>query len=344
MPKKSMRDIPAVAQDELRERVINAIGEGMTQAQASRAFGIADRSIRRWMACLKRTGANCYVPTLRGRRAGQGGKLTERQARRIKALVVGKMPDQLKLPYYLWTREAVGRLVRREYAITLSPATVGNYLKSWGLTPQKPVRRAYERDDAQIAQWLDEQYPRIHKQAKRDKALIYWGDESGLRSDDVRGRSFAPKGKTPEIRTTGKRFGVNMISALSNQGGLAFQVFAGRFVTQGVIGFLERLLKHARGRKIVLIVDGHPVHKARAVRLWLDEHAASIEMHLLPGYAPELNPDELLNHDVKQGMSKSRPRDQADMKVALRSWLHRRQKQPTVIRNFFDAEHVRYAA
>lgn len=344
MAKKSMREIPAAAQNELRDRALAAIHEGMTQAQASRVFGMCDRTIRRWVARLKREGTTQYEPAVRGRRPGQAGKLTEKQAQHIKRLVVGKMPDQLKLPFYLWTREAVGRLIEREYGVMLSRASIGNYLKAWGLTPQRPVRRAYERDDAQIARWLDEQYPQIARRAKRNKALIYWGDESGLRSDDVRGRSYALKGRTPQVRGTGKRFGVNMISALSNRGGLAFQVFEGRFVVPVFIGFMERLLKHAKGRKVVLIVDGHPVHKAKAVKRWLDEHAASIQLHLLPGYAPELNPDELLNHDVKLALGKSRPRNREDMKAATRAWLHRRQKQPDVIRNFFNAEHVRYAA
>jgi transposase len=151
-------------------------------------------------------------------------------------------------------------------------------------------------------------------------------------------------GKTPEVRATGQRFGCNMISALSNQGALAFQVFTGGFVASVFIGFLERLLKHARGRKVVLIVDGHPVHKAKVVARWLNEHGDRIVMHLLPGYAPELNPDELLNHDVKQGLGKVRPRNRDELKSALRAWLHRRQKQPDVVRAFFEAEHVRYAA
>ena len=138
-----------------------------------------------------------------------------------------------------------------------------------------------------------------------------------------------------------------MISALTNHGALAFQVFSGRFVTTVFIEFLERLLKHAGQRKVVLIVDGHPVHKvhkvhkANAVQAWLEEHASRIRMFLLPGYAPELNPDELLNHDVKQAVGKARPRDRDSLKCAVRSWLHRRQKQPAVIRNFFEAKHVR---
>lgn len=164
------------------------------------------------------------------------------------------------------------------------------------------------------------------------------------RSDDVRGRSYALRGRTPQVRSTGQRFGCNMISALTNRGALAFRVFTGRFVTAVFIDFLERLLKQAGRGKVFLIVDGHPVHKAKAVRAWLDEHAERIRMFLLPGYAPELNPDELLNHDVKQAVGKTRPRDRDALKSALRSWLHRRQKQPHVIRNFFHAEHVRYAA
>lgn len=344
MLKKSMRTIPEAAQNELRERVINALNGGMSQAQASRVFGVTDRSIRRWVAQMRREGTQTITAKRRGRRVGQAAKLTQRQEQRIRALVVGKMPDQLKLPFYLWTRQAVGELVQRQYGVKLAPSTIGNYLKRWGLTPQRPVRRAYERDDERIAAWVQEQYPQIAKQAKRDKAVIYWGDECGVRSDDVRGRSFSPKGKTPEVRATGQRFGCNMISALSNRGALAFQVFSGGFVTDIFIGFLERLLKHARKRKVVLIVDGHPVHKAKVVRQWLHEHREHIVMHLLPGYAPELNPDELLNHDVKQGLSKVRPRSRDELKSALRAWLHRRQKQPEVVRSFFNGEHVRYAA
>ncbi len=344
MTNKSMKRIPAVAQNEVRDRVLSAIAGGMTQAQAARAFGVADRSIRRWIAHCKQHESSTYTPAVRGRKAAQGGKLTAKQAEKIKAIVIGKMPDQIKLPFYLWTRAAVAALIERQYKVTMSAASIGNYLRRWGMTAQKPVRRAYERDDAKIAAWLNKEYPQIHKKAKRDKAVIYWADESGLRSDDVRGRSFSPKGKTPEIRATGKRFGVNMISALSNQGSLAFQVFEGRFTSQTFIGFMARLIKHARGKKVVLIVDGHPVHRSRAVSQWLQTHSSDIQMHFLPGYAPELNPDELLNHDVKLGMSKSRPTNRHEMKAALRSHLHRRQKQPEVIRNFFKAQHVRYAA
>jgi transposase len=339
-----MKRMDANSQAQLRLRVVGAVLAGMSQSKASEVFGVGLRSVNRWMARASTGGLEAVARKPRGRRTGEAGKLTASQAARVKKLIVGRMPEQLKLPFYLWTREAVRWLIKREYGVKLSLSSIGNYLKGWGMRPQKPVRRAYERDDSQIARWLEEQYPRIAREARRDRAVIYWGDESGFRSDDVRGRSYGLRGRTPEVRATGARFSCNMISALTNRGALAFRVFSGRFVTVVFIDFLERLLKHAGRRNVVLIVDGHPVHKAKVVRAWLKEHAHRIRMFLLPGYAPELNPDELLNHDVKQAVGKTRPRDRDDLKSAVRSWLHRRQKQPEVVRNFFAAEHVRYAA
>ena len=339
-----MRHIPAEAQDEIRRRAIEALNNGFKQVEVSRLMSVPERTIRRWVAQMRSAGVTSLEPKRRGRRAGEASALGVRQMKRIETMVLGKMPDQLRLPFYLWTREAVGDLIAREYGVSLCPASIGNYLKRWGMSPQKPVRRAYERNDEAIDRWLETDYPAIAAKAKLQRALIYWADECGVRSDDVRGRSFALKGQTPEIRTTGQRFGCNMISALSNRGTLAFQVFEGRFVTATFIDFLQRLVKHGKGRKIALIVDGHPVHKAALVKLWLAEQKGAIMLHFLPGYAPELNPDELLNHDLKLGLAKRRPRNRAELKSAVRSHLHKRQKQPQVVRNFFKAKHVRYAA
>ena len=344
MASNSMRHIPADAQDEIRRRAIVALNNGFRQVEVSRLMSVPERTIRRWVALMRSEGVERLEPKRRGRKAGEASALGPRQMKRIETLVVGKMPDQLRLPFYLWTREAVGALIEREYGLTLTPASIGNYLKRWGMSPQKPVRRAYERNDEAITRWLETDYPAIAANAKRQRALIYWADECGVRSDDVRGRSFALKGQTPEIRTTGQRFGCNMISALSNRGALAFQVFEGRFVTQTFIDFLQRLVKHGKGRKIALIVDGHPVHRAVLVRLWIAEQGGAITLHFLPGYAPELNPDELLNHDLKLGLAKHRPRNRAELKSAVRSHLHKRQRQPQVVKNFFKAKHVQYAA
>jgi len=339
-----MKNMGASAQAELRLRVVNAIIEGMSQSEAARTFKVGLRSVNRWMAGVAASGTRAVAAKLRGRRAGEAGKLNMRQAVRIKRLIVGKLPDQLRLPFYLWTREAVRSLIEREYGIRLSLSTVGNYLKAWDMTPQRPVRRAYERNEAAISRWVAEDYPLIAQEAKRERATIYWGDEAGFRSDDVRGRSFSPRGQTPEVAATGKRFGCNMISALTNRGALSFMVFAGRFVTATFLAFLERLIKQANGRKVYLIVDGHPVHKAKAVKGFVAANERRIRLIFLPGYAPELNPDELVNHDVKQAVGKRRPRDQQELKTAVRGWLRRRQKQPHVVRNFFNHRHVRYAA
>ena len=341
---KSMKNIPAEAQDEIRRRAIQALNNGVTQAEVARVMSLPDRTIRRWVAQMRREGTTTIEPKRRGRTAGKAAALNVRQMKRIETMVIGKMPDQLRLPFYLWTREAVGALIEREYGIGLSATSIGNYLERWGMSPQKPVRRAYERNDEKIANWLQTDYPAIAADAKRRRALIYWADECGVRSDDVRGRSFAPKGRTPQIRSTGQRFGCNMISAVNNRGALAFQVFEGRFVTQTFIDFLQRLLKHGKGKKIILIVDGHPVHKATTVKRWIADQADAITLHFLPGYAPELNPDELLNHDLKLGLAKRRPKNRHELKLAVRSHLHKRQKQPNVIKRFFHAKHVRYAA
>ncbi len=339
-----MRNTPAAAQSELRDRILLAIRSGMQQADAARNFGVADRSIRRWISNIRAHCSEQYVQGVRGRPPTVGAKLDAKQAAKVKKAVIGKLPDQLKLPFYLWTRHAVGMLIERQTGVKVSLATVGNYLAAWGLTPQKPVRRAYERDDAQIAQWLQTDYPQIAAQAKKDKAAIYWADQSGLRSDDVRGRSFALKGQTPEIHATGKRFGLNMMSALSNRGQLVFQIFQKRFVSELFIDFARRLIKQAKGKKVVLIVDRHAVHTSKIVARWVQTKAAVLSMHFLPRYAPELNPDELLNNDVKWHIGNVRPENVAQLDQELSSHLHRRQKQPQVIRNFFQGKHVRYAA
>ncbi len=206
------------------------------------------------------------------------------------------------------------------------------------------MRRAYERSDAAIARWLRTEYPAIARDAKREKAVIYWGDEMGLRSDHVAGMSYAPTSQTPMLGATGQRFGSNMISAITNRGHLAFMVFHGKFDGQLFMQFMRRLLQQAAG-KLHLIVDGHPVHRSVVVRDFVAANEARLRLIRLLGYCPELNPDELLNQDVKaNGLGKSRPPNRAELMTGVRSHRPRRQKQPHVIRNLFQEKHVRYAA
>lgn len=338
------RTLTPSAQAHIRRLAVKAVRAGLRQIVAAKTYGVSLRAVNKWVAIDKVGGLRALKPKRRGRRLGQGGRLRVAQAQRIRGLIVGKMPDQLKLPFYLWTRAAVARLIAREYGIAVSLVTVGRYLRAWGLSPQKPVRRAYERNDAAIARWLKQEYPAIARQARRDKAAIYWGDEMGLRSDHVTGTSYALVGQTPVIRATGQRFGCNMISAITNKGALAFMVFEGKFKAPVFVAFLQRLLNQIAG-KIYLIVDGHPVHKSGKATRFATTHSSRLRLIRMPGYCPELNPDELLNQDVKtNGLGKSRPTNRTELIAIVRSHLYRRQKQPQVITNLFREKHVRYAA
>ena len=259
-------------------------------------------------------------------------------------MITDRHPEQLKLPFALWTREAVQQLIARECGVAVSIWTVGRYLSDWGFTPQKPARRAWERDPRAVSRWLKTDYPAIRAAAKRENAEIYWGDEMGLRSDHAAGRSFAPRGRTPVIPRSGNRFGCNMISAITNRGKLYFSVFRGHFTARVFIDFLKRLVRQV-GRLLYLIVDGHPVHRSAAVRHWLARNPQRIRLFQLPPYSPELNPDEYLNQDVKSNaVGRQRPRDVHDMIDTVRSYLRGTQRQPQLVARYFHAQSVRYAA
>jgi len=340
------RRLAPEAQEDLRRRVVYAVREdGMGKSRAARTFGVSRQSIDNWLGLVEEHGP---VRGLAARKRGPKPRprLGEEREREAVRLIRGDCPDQLLLPFALWTREAVAALLAKRFGLSVSRWTAGRYLRRWGLTPQRPARRAYERDPAAVKAWLAEEYPAVRARAKAENALVLWGDEMGLRSDDPVGRTWSPRGKTPVVPASGKRFGCNTISALSNLGRLWFMVFAGRFTSAVFVTFLARLLRAVPDRKLVLIVDSHPAHKSAQVRRWLASEAAAgrMEVVFLPGYSPELNPDELLNQDTKQAMKKCRAADQREMIDRVRGHLHRRQKQPQVVRRFFDEEHVRYAA
>ncbi len=341
--KTDARKLDAATQTHLRRSVVQSVRDGMSQTGAAQVFGVSLRAANKWVALDKCGGPRALKLKRRGRRVGEG-RLNPARAKRIRQLIIDALPDQLKLPFYLWTRAAVATLIQREYEISVSLTSVGRYLKAWGMSPQKPVRRAYERNDAAIARWLRQEYPAIARQAKREKAAIYWGDEMGLRSDHVSATSYALLGHTPLVRATGQRFGCNMISAITNRGHLAFMVFHGKFDGRLFVEFMRRLLQQAAGT-VYLIVDGHPVHRSSVAKDFVEANSERLRLIRLPGYCPELNPDELLNQDVKtNALGKSRPSNRAEMMSGVRSHLHHRQRQPQIIRNLFQEKHVRYAA
>lgn len=320
------------------------VGEGRSKAEVARLLAVSREAVSRWASAHRAGGDRALERQRRGRRPGHT-KLTEAQQAKIAKLIVGNNPDQLKLPGFLWTRALVRDLIRQRFGVELGEDTVGRYLRAWGFSPQKPMRRAYEQSDEAVRQWLEQRYPEIEKRARRERAEILWADESGLRSDHAAGRTWAPAGQTPVTRGTGKRFGANMIAAISNTGTLRFRVFDGRFSGPLFLDFIKRLVRDNQGRKIMLIVDGHPAHRARVVRDWVAAHPELIELHFLPGYSPELNPAECLNQDVKtNALGKRRPLDVTELKADIRRFLHSRQRRPAKVARYFHERHVRYAA
>ncbi len=341
MNKRDARFLSPHAQEDLRRRVVAAVRGGMYQAEAARTFGVSRQSVNNWIKRVRSGGLRCLRSGRRGRPPVQ--RLAPHQAATVVRLISDRCPDQLKLPFALWTREALAELLARRFGVKVSVWTAGRYLRRWGFTPQKPVRRAYEKDPEAVRQWLREKYPAIRARAKREGAEIHWGDEMGLRSDHQAGRSWSRRGQTPVIPGTGKRFGCNMISTITNRGRLYFMVFKERFNAGVFIRFLKRLLRQV-GRKVVLIVDEHPGHKAHETTRWLKVHGKKIQLYFLPPYSPELNPDELLNQDVKtNAVGRRRAIDQADLMSNVRGYLRSTQKMPHVVRSYFQEEHVRYA-
>lgn len=339
------RKLSPEAQEELRRRAVRAVTEkGLSQSEAARLLGVSRQSLNGWLRTYRERGEAGLASAKRGRRPGEQQALRPWQQAQIAKAVQEKNPDQLKLPFFLWTREAVRELIERRFRIRLSLVAVGNYLRRWGFSPQKPLRRAFEQDPAAVRRWLAEEYPEIAKRARREGAEILWGDETGLRSDHAAGRSYGKRGSTPVVPGTGRRFSASVVSAISNRGRLHFRVFSGRFDGRLFIDFLRRLCRQL-GHKLYLIVDGHPVHRSRTVKDWLARHDDRIALFYLPPYSPELNPDELLNQDLKtNALGRRRPRDQHELVSDTRSYLRRRQRQPELVSRYFHEPHVRYAA
>ena len=323
-------------------RAVEAVRQGMGPTQVGKLFGVSRAAVHNWINRQRSGGKRALKARRRGR--PKEPRLSRQEAALVVRTIVGKCPDQMYLPFALWTREAVGQLLERDFAVSVSVWTVGRYLRSWGMTPQKPLRRAYEQDPVAVRRWLSEEYPAIAARAKRERAEIHWGDEMGLRSDHQTGTSWGRKGQTPVIAGTGKRFRCNMISTVTNRGRLAFMIFAERFNATVFLRFLKRLIRLVK-RKIFLILDSHSVHLSAQANRWLARHRRQIELFFLPTYSPALNPDELLNQDVKSNaLGRRRPKDLAEMTSNLRTYLRSTQHRPDIVKSYFQETHVRYAA
>ena len=344
MKLRDFRNLSKVEQAEVRRRAVLAcLSKPRSVVHVAREYKVSRQSLAGWVRGYKAGGEKVLRRDLRGAKKWQNASLNPWQAAAIKRAITNKTPDQFDMPFMLWNREAVGDLIQKRYGIKLGLSTISLYLERWGMTAQKPKLKCYRQQPEVVQRWLDEEYPKIKARALREGAEIHWGDETHVSSADQVGRGFSPRGKTPEVKAS-SRFGVNMISTVSNLGHTRFMCFSGSMNSVRFIEFLTRLIKK-QVRKIYLILDNMRVHHSRKVIAWAEKHKDKITLFFLPPYAPEHNPDEYLNNTIKNRL-KNHPKAQnvETLRKALVSEMKSLQNTPKIIQNLFQHEKVKYAA
>ena len=335
------RRLSGSAQEALRRRGAQLLADGWTHLEVAAALGVAPRTVGKWSARLRVGGTAGLAERRRGRRPGDQMAITEAQQEQVVRAMVGRNPDQLELGEgKLWSRAAVRALIFKLTGVNLTRQTVGRYLRAWGWTRKKPTKRWREQNAQRVQAWLDEEYPKIQARARKEGAKILWADEMGLRAGQTAGTSYAPVGERAVVAVTGKRFAINVISAIGNDGTLLFDVFEGYGDEITFMDFCDKLISHHPDRKVFLIVDNAKLHKSIAVRAWQEDHP-ELELFYLPPYAPEHNPDEYLNNDVHAHVARQRPDTTAELLEMTAAYLRTRTVE--IVRRYFMAPLVRYA-
>jgi transposase len=341
MKKNDARRLDHKTLTELRKRAVSSVQEGQSPEIVAKAMGINRVTIYGWLSRYRSGGWSALDARKRG---GRTPKLDAKALQWIYTTVVDKNPLQLKFTFALWTSKMVGQLIYKRFGVRLSKTSVCRLLAQLGLTPQRPIWRAYQQRPEAVQRWLNEEYPKIKKMAQRMKAQIFFGDEAGVRSDHHAGTTWGVKGKTPIVSSTGARFGLNMISAVSAQGEFRFMVVKGRVGARQFIDFIKRLI-HGSRRKVFLIVDGHPAHKARSVVRFTKAIKDRFCLFFLPPYSPELNPDECVWNDVKNNaIGRQVITNPEQLHDAVIRHLRFIQKTQDRVRAYFNNETTRYAA
>ena len=338
MKENDARKLDRQSQETLRIRGVKAIRSGAQPKEVAKLLGVAQRTVDDWMARY----ANGGWDNLKRRKApGRPPILKTHQLKWIYETVT-KDPQQLQFPFALWTRRRVQEAIKLKYGTEVSITTVGRVMSRLGLTCQKPLRKAYEQNPSLVRKWQKKEFPNIKKLAKREGAQIYFGDESGLRSDYHSGTTWAPKGRTPVVRSTGRRFSLNMISAISSKGGMRFMTVRGGVTGKVFILFLKRLILDVKG-PVYLVVDGHPAHKSKRAREFVESTEGMLKLFYLPPYAPDLNPDELVwNHLKCHYIGKLCIRTGEELQKQTTHYLKSLQRKPDIIRGFFLKPSLRY--
>ena len=317
---------------------VKRVLSGESQAAVARSIDVHVQTVCKWMSRYRREGEEGLASTTA---SGRPRTLTETHVEKLRRVIVGKNPRQLNFGPALWTLPIIAEVIERMFGVVLHATTVGRLLHRIGITPQKPIRRAFQRDDEECLYWMGEEFPKIVRAARRRQATLLFLDETGVHEDASVGRTWGEMGRTPEVRVSGMRRRVNVISALSPRGQLWFRCFNGTMNAAKFISFLEALLEDFT-KPIELVLDRHPAHRAASVRRFLKEHHRRIRVHYLPGYAPDLNPDEHVWSKLK-GMFRADPlRFEEDFNTAVLTTMESIRADKALVRRFFDHPEVAY--
>ena len=326
---------------ELRKRAVSRVQEGESPEAVIRAMGFCRASIYNWLAMYRAGGWDALDARKRG---GRPRKVSARMIAWVYRVVTGGDPRQYKFPFALWTRNAIAILLYRRYGVRLSANSVGRLLAHLGITPQKPLWRAYQQDPERVRQWIQAEYPAIARQAQQERAEIWFGDESGVRSDYHAGTTWAARGKTPVVRTTGARYRLNMLSAVNRRGKMRFMIEAKGLNADVMCRFLDRLMAGQK-RRVFLILDGHPIHKSARLARKVTGFDGRLRLFLLPPYSPELNPDEGVWREVKgHRLGRAGIFAFADLKSKALGALRHLARRPDKVRALFRTHTTIYAA
>ncbi len=325
--------------EQLRVMAVRRVREGERASSVIRSFGLCRTTIYKWLRKARRGGESA----LKARKhPGRKPRLLPRQKLQVRRWINGRDPRQYGFDFGLWTRKIVAELLKEKFGVQLGVTAIGRLLSELDITPQKPLRRAYERDPVAIERWKAEEYPTLRTRAKRAHAKIFFLDEAGVRSDQILGRTWGICGETPEVPTSGRRQSVNAISAVTALGEFWYEIYSDRL---NATRFVDLLHHFMRGRRmpVFLVLDGHPSHAAKLVSEYVQSLRGRLELHFLPGYAPELNPDEFVwNHLKRQGVSKKPLRRDESLRSRVQADLANIKAQPPLVRSFFLAPSVAY--
>jgi transposase len=345
MEKEDARKQTREVLHERRKQVIRLHRKGVGVMQIVELTGLSWTAVNNALRIHRAGDLAKLKPSQRGKKLGHGRSLTPDQEQAIRQTICDKRPEQLKMDFALWSRPAVSQHIEMSLGIKLSIRAVGNYLARWGFTPQKPIKKAYEQRPEAVKAWLDEQYPAIEAQAKAEGGEIHWGDETALVNTDVRGRSYAPIGKTPvTLAVGGTRHKLSMIATVTNQGKTRWMIIDESFNADKLIEFMAALIKDAE-RKVFLILDNLRVHHSKPVKAWALDNAEKIALFYLPSYSPELNPEERLNADLKHAITSKVPvRTKAKLREAATEHMTMLEQTPARVKKYFGDPRVAYAA